>query len=63
MGEDIWRQADDWHWVGPDGWTICKIWSRGDYRYELWQPGGQCAVDTRDNLKAAKVRYNEIVKQ
>ncbi|MBV2181485.1 MAG: hypothetical protein KUL86_09680 [Castellaniella sp.] len=41
---------DDWYWAGP-----------GDYKFEPWRPGADCAEDTRSSLKAAQKRHAEIV--
>ena len=26
-----WRRVDDYCWVGPPGWTICRVWLDGSY--------------------------------
>ena len=47
--ETDWRQADDYYWAGAPGWTICRVWVGGAYRYELWhtRDGVGCLVGSR----------------
>ncbi len=59
MADTDWKQMSDWHWIGPEGWTICKVWIDGKHQFEIWRPGGQ-QEDVRPTLKAAQARYSEL---
>lgn len=42
MGDsEEWRRADDYHWAGPPGCTICRAWVDGRYQHELWYTRGE----------------------
>lgn len=53
--DSAWNQVDDFYWAGPPGWTICKVFSRRKYRYELWRQvdGNATLVGSYDELALA----------
>jgi len=39
MANSDWRPMNDYYWIGPPGWTICRVKLQGKWHYELWQSG------------------------
>ncbi|ALX22652.1 hypothetical protein QR52_16735 [Bordetella pertussis] len=54
-----WRRVDDYCWVGPPGWTICRVWLDGSYQYELWFSRGDAGTiyGMRASLEGAQHLY------
>ncbi|ETH01035.1 hypothetical protein AZ19_2006 [Bordetella bronchiseptica E012] len=50
---------DDYCWVGPPGWTICRVWLDGSYQYELWFSRGDAGTiyGMRASLEGAQHLY------
>lgn len=56
-----WQQKDDYSWSGPKGWTICRVYVFGQWRFELWPPADAAMhVGWRSSFEAAQVLYREI---
>lgn len=62
--ETDWRQADDYYWAGAPGWTICRVWVDGDYRYELWhtRDGVGRMVGARASFQGAVALFEQQAK-
>lgn len=54
--ETNWRQGDDYYWTGAPGWTICRVWLEGSYRYELWH-----SKDGVDDLVGSRASFQGVV--
>ncbi|MCD0501874.1 hypothetical protein [Bordetella petrii] len=56
-----WRQGDDYYWAGAPGWTICRVWLDGAYRYELWhtRQGVACLVGSRASMQGTIALYEQ----
>ena len=57
------RQAegDYYYWAGAPGWTICRAWVEGGYRYELWhtRDGVGRLVGTRASFQGAVALFEQ----
>lgn len=38
--EADWQQQDDYYWVGPGGWMICRVFVDGRWQHEVWAANG-----------------------
>jgi hypothetical protein len=61
MATSKWQQADDYYWTGPSGWTICRVFVDGVWRYELWRAADPVAAGSRPSLDAAQMLYESLV--
>lgn len=50
---EAWREADDWYWAGPEGWTIFRVFVGNAWLYELWKAGYAGRVTTANSLADA----------
>lgn len=56
-----WREKTQYSWSGPQGWTICRVYVFGQWRFELWPPADAAMhVGWRASFEAAQALYREI---
>lgn len=63
MGKDVeWRKMDEYYWIGPPGWTICRVIVGGKDAFELWQTTepAKMVAGGLPSLKAAQKCYAEV---
>jgi len=64
MAATEWRQLNQHAWAGPGGWTICKVFANGDWRYELWSPGEQGRIEgARATPEGAQALYDQLAQK
>lgn len=59
-GKAAWEKKDDWYWLGPDGWTICRMRVRDDDKFMLWCSGEGGPRAMLDTFDAAVKHYDKI---
>lgn len=60
MEPEQWRKMDDYYWVGPPGWTICRVIVRGEEVFELWRSDQSTRTGVERSLAGAKTHVETL---